>query len=501
MPEEEGEVGNLFFGMDLDTSEFKEALNEARETTKKVGQQIQKGFSTIAKGFAIFGTAIAAVGGGLLLFAKNSLQATNEQLLLADSIGATQAEIAGLDLAAEKFGVEQSMLIDKMREFGGIDSFKEIAEQVKTAGSETDQLAKAQELLGNEGLKLLPILQQGAIGFKNMEMEATKLGLALTPTQIEESRAAWESYESTILTIKGLGKQIGAAFLKPLNLISASINAFVTTFKDDIISAFTILSNAMTSLVQGAINVFVRFGIPFINGFISFAGQIGQAFQDLFDFLSPATDGALSGIGSLFSTVTDFLATFKQSLTFGISKAIAFVIKTAFDGISKFSDFIGQILTGITAGLVEVGVLDDTALQAVSDAFVEQGVAIRKMGADFAKPFVQAQKDSLAEMTQILIDQDKKNTAQQDRFKSVVGKFTLNFEDATKAATESAAATNKAIKKNAEVVDKVSGLVLSGSQEEFNIINQSRNKELEEAIKTRKAAEKTNKILNKLETF
>ena len=69
---------------------------------------------------------------------------------------------------------------------------KKIADQVQGAGDEMAQLAKAQELLGNEGLKLLPILQQGASGFAAMEQEAVALGLALSPEQVAESRVAWE---------------------------------------------------------------------------------------------------------------------------------------------------------------------------------------------------------------------------------------------------------------------------------------------------------------------
>jgi hypothetical protein len=62
-------------------------------------------------------------------------------------------------------------------------------------------MAKAQELLGNEGLKLLPILQQGASGLKSMEMEARALGLALSPEQIQQNNIAWGQFENTMLKV------------------------------------------------------------------------------------------------------------------------------------------------------------------------------------------------------------------------------------------------------------------------------------------------------------
>jgi len=471
-----GNFGTLSWGMNLDTKEFKKKMKDIRKNTKKFGQEMTDQFKTIAKGFAGVTAAAIAGGGGMLFFAKNSLAAVNAQLLLADSLGTTQAEIAGLDLAAQKFGVSQDMLIDKMREFGGIEEFKKIADQVKNAGDESAQLAKAQEILGNEGLKLLPILQQGAEGFARMKQEALDLGLALTPEQIAESRVAWEQYEDTILNIQGLGKQIGQAFLKPLGLISAAAEGFIKTFKTDIIGAFTFISESMSSLIMGAVDLFSRVGIPFINAFISFANQIGDTFQVLFDFLTPATNGAIGGLTSMFDTVTDFIATFKQSMIIGITKPIEAVIRGAFNGMALLSGFIGDQIVGIAAGLSELGVIDDNQLQAISDSFVEQRLMLRKTGREFAKPFADAQKDAEKQMVNILTDKFKKDQKNQMRFQGILGEFTTNFGKALdKAAKVPGEAVAAAL--SASVSDKFAGLALSGSQAESSLKNESRNRE------------------------
>ena len=471
-----GNFGTLSWGMNLDTKEFKKKMKDIRKNTKKFGQEMTDQFKTIAKGFAGVTAAAIAGGGGMLFFAKNSLAAVNAQLLLADSLGTTQAEVAGLDLAAQKFGVSQDMLIDKMREFGGIEEFKKIADQVKNAGDESAQLAKAQEILGNEGLKLLPILQQGAEGFARMKQEALDLGLALTPEQIAESRVAWEQYEDTILNIQGLGKQIGQAFLKPLGLISAAAEGFIKTFKTDIIGAFTFISESMSSLIMGAVDLFSRVGIPFINAFISFANQIGDTFQVLFDFLTPATNGAIGGLTSMFDTVTDFIATFKQSLIIGINKPIEFMIRGAFSLLDSFSRFIGKLILENAAVLTEAGLMSENMFQGISDAFVDQGAAIRKMGRDLAKPFADVQKEAEKEMVNILTDKFKKDQQQQMRFKGIVGEFTTNFGKALdKAAKVPGEVVAAAL--SASVSDKFAGLALSGSQAEASLKNDSRNRE------------------------
>ncbi len=115
MAQSSGKAGSLFYGMTLDTKDFKKRLKDARKTLKKAGEEMRQSFTMIGKGFAVVGTAAAAGTAGMFAFAKSTAEATNEQILLADSIGATQSEIAGLELASTRWGVETSMLIDKMR--------------------------------------------------------------------------------------------------------------------------------------------------------------------------------------------------------------------------------------------------------------------------------------------------------------------------------------------------------------------------------------------------
>jgi len=471
-----GNFGTLSWGMGLETADFKKKMKEIRKSTKKFGDEMTSQFKIIGAGLVGIGVAATAAATGMLFFTKESLAATNAQLLLADSIGVTQGDIAGLELSTQKLGVESSMVIDKMREFGGLDAFSKLADDVKNAGDAQAQLNKAVELFGGEGGQMLAFLQQGSEGFAAMKREAFELGLALSPEQIAESRVAWEQYEDTIINIQGLGKQIGQAFLKPLGLISAAAEGFIKTFKTDIIGAFTFISDSMSSFIMGAVDLFTRVGIPFINAFISFAGQIGGAFQTLFDFLSPATEGAIGGLTSMFDTVTDFIATFKQAMIIGITKPIEAVIRGAFNGLALLSGFIGDQITVIAAKLAVLGVIDDNQLQGISDAFVEQRLALRKTGADFAKPFALAQEEAAKDMENILTDKFKKDQKQQARFKGIIGEFSTNFGKALETAAKVPGKVIAAAL-DTSISDKFAGLALSGSQEEASLKNTSKNRE------------------------
>jgi hypothetical protein len=478
MAQAKGKVGSLFFGMTLDTNDFKKNLKDIKKKLAASGKEMQESFAKIAKAGAAIAVGFAAAGAGLILFAKNSAAATNEQLLLADSLGTTQSKIAALDLAAEKFGVSQDMLIDKMREFGGVDEFTKIAEQVKNAGDKTAQLAKAQELLGNEGLKLLPILQLGAEGLKAMEQEAFDLGLALSPKQIEESRVAWQAYEETLISFKGLGKQIGVALLEPFGIASAGLGSFIKTFKTDIINAFSFIADVITGFIQGAFELFAEFGIPMINAMLEFAGMLGDTFSDIFGIIADEGGSTFSFIGDFFKGFIDFLATFKQSFIAGVTGAVSTVLTFVFNSLSKFSDFLGDLVTDIAFLAEELGLVGEGFGQAVSDSFVEQGVALRKMGKDLAKPFEDAQEAAIDEAAKILERLSDKNEKDQRTFLSGIKAFNMKFGQTVASAGEVVKKAATEIK-TSQQTDQRAGAIVAGSQEEARILNAQGDKNLE----------------------
>ena len=471
-----GKVGSLFYGMTLDTAEFKKRLKSVRKNTKTVGKQITASFKTMAKGATFVGAALAAGTTAMMLFTKASLDAIKAQVILAESIGSTQAEIAGLELFTKNMGVETQMVIDKMREFGGLDKFKEMAEQVKNAGDEQAQLNKAIELFGNEGTKMLPILQQGAEGFAKMEQKALDLGLALTPTQLEESRVVWEQIADTWDNMKGLATQVGQSLIKPLGLLAAGAEAFVKVFKTDIVGAFEWVSEKLESFILGTFDLFVDKGIPFINGFIGFANQIGVAFNTLFTWLSPATNTALSGLSAFFEKLTDFVATFKDSLVFGFASGIESVIRGFFSATAKVVHMVNQ------ARLTAIALLDgnQAVIDAAAEDFGKQEAAIRAMGKRLAEPFKQAKDQAFNNMVDIIKTNIAKNKSQAAQWKSVLFEFKNNFgkaaEEASKKSVKAAAKTIEAVAIG--VSKQMIGMITSGSQEEQNILNRKQDKNL-----------------------
>lgn len=213
-------LGSLFFGMSLDTNEFKKGVKDAKKDLKDLDKDSKVSLKSIASGFAIVGAALSVVGVGLGALTIATIESIAEQKILADSIGATTAEIAGLEIASSKLKVESGQVIDKMREVGGITEFKKLADDVKNAGDPVDQLAKSIELFGNEGAKILPILQQGSDGLKEFEDQAVATGLALSPEDTQKATEAWDAYKDLQFELKGAANQLGIALAGMVPIIT-----------------------------------------------------------------------------------------------------------------------------------------------------------------------------------------------------------------------------------------------------------------------------------------
>ncbi len=469
-----GNAGSLFFGMTLNTNDFKKKLKDASKTLKTTGGRIKKNLKTIAKGGSLLSGAIAGSSAILLSFAKVTAEATNAQILFAKSIGSTQSEVSGLELASEKLGVETSQVLDKVREFGGLDEFKIYADQVKNAGGEQEQLNKAIEIFGGEGAKLVNILKLGSSGLKEMEQEALKLGLGLSPEQIAKTTKSWNIFEDTLLSIKGLSKQLGTTLMQPFALASGAVDAFIKTFRKDMLNTFNFISDIMSSSIRAGINVFHDVGIPAITTYISFVNQIGSAFARLFNFIANSSPlkSIVGGIKEVASTLNILVANFEQIFISGVTGSISTVIQFAFNSLSKFSDFIGDQLVTLAFAIGK----DDFA-QNLSDAFTEQSIKIEKIGKDLAQPFVIAMKDADKKLEENIEKQADQTLKNQLVFKGVV----LNIEKALSTGSEK---LEKNIKRGftesiKSISSQRSGLAITGSQEEFRTRSQKQDQMLE----------------------
>lgn len=246
-----GSVGTLSWSAKLDSNEFKKGVRKVKKEMKEAQKAVGQSLKMMAQSFTIATGAVAGLTGALALLTKETADTVNAQNILAESIGSTQSEIAGLELASNALGVSYDQLIDKMREIGGVDAFKRLADQVSSAETATAQMAIAQEALGNEGLKLLPILQQGSVGLAKFEQEARKLGLALPEKEVKALVDAWSDYEALQFRLIGLSRKLGAELAPIFEGVLQDTVSFVDDNSAEIEVLFDNLGNYFESAMDG----------------------------------------------------------------------------------------------------------------------------------------------------------------------------------------------------------------------------------------------------------
>lgn len=311
-----GKVGNLFFGINLDSKEFKKGMRDIKKNMKSFQKDMKNGFADVAKGALVLTSAITGLTVGALALAKSTAEIVNAQDILAESLGSTQSEIAGLELAGDTMGVSYDMLIDKMREFGGIDEFKKLAQDVMTAGDATAQLAKAQEIFGNEGLKLLPILQQGARGLNDYVDEAKKLGLALSPDDVDQMTGAWGKFEKAMQKLTGLTRQLGLVFSTEFGNLSEMLG--------------DLISNNLPHLVAGVAVVWGAFKTWFEN--------MSDGVRFLLDEFASLTDGVFDEFSAQELIIIGLANPF-ETLLFTLGKLTEKFLSVVSFPIRKLAEF------------------------------------------------------------------------------------------------------------------------------------------------------------------
>ena len=455
-----GKVGNLFFGINLDSKEFKKGMRQVKRNMKQFQKDMKNGFATVAKGATALTAGITGLTAGAFALAKQTSELVNSQNILAESLGSTQAEIAGLELAADTMGVSYDMLIDKMREFGGVDEFKKLADDVMNAGDATAQLAKAQEIFGNEGLKLLPILQQGSQGLNDYVTEARKLGLALSPDQVDQMTGAWGQYEKAMQKITGATRQLGLIFAETFGEFSKMIG--------------DLISDNLPSLVAGVTVVWGAFKVWFENMIMGI-----EYLVDMFGVLTDNVAKEFSAIELLvialshpFETVLFGLVKFSEKLLSVISLPFRQFGSILLKSMQGWLVVLEKILDA-TADMFMVLGDEDKALELIADSdnLAKLRDGFKEFEKDLDKSNITGAFDGLIMpefqddfLSMIDVTARKAREKFDASFKGFGNKFTVDSDGAQTGKSDTEA--------------KISGmatLAVAGSIEAFKLENQTDN--------------------------
>ena len=232
-----------------DSSQMRQEVRDTADQTESDFDRMLSSGKNLAAGLA------GVLSAGMFIdFVASSAAAVSEMDNQAKAVGITAQSYQALGYAAQKYGVESEKMYDAMSGLnekildaatGGEDAgnmfkamgieVKDTSGQLKSAdivlaemsdsfGKMADGATKsalASELMGDAGMELLPVLDNGAAGLKAAADEAERLGLILDEKTIAANKQLKADMGLTAQVTQNLGARIAGELSPTLNNLSS----------------------------------------------------------------------------------------------------------------------------------------------------------------------------------------------------------------------------------------------------------------------------------------
>lgn len=314
------------------TADADRAISEFR----RFRQQATDALETVSQAGGVIGGVLGAIGASLSIAAftgwiKGAIDATDAASDLSQRIGVAVEDLAGLELAFQMGGMEAGALEGAMTKLSkqivdgnsafarlGLSSknldgsFKsnkdmlyELADEFASMEEGVQKVALAQEIFGKSGAAMLPLLNGGAEGLREMDAMARQLGLSLSEEAVEQAGAFNDTLDLLMLGTQGVARGVAAEMLPTLSNLAGQ---FLTTMTagDGLKKTADFLSSGLKLLYSvgvGIVEVFSTVG-KVIGGV---AAYITNGLSHSFEQLTLLLKGDLAG----------FTAATKRAVTSG----------------------------------------------------------------------------------------------------------------------------------------------------------------------------------------
>lgn len=240
------QIGSLTFQMAADVAALRRDMDQAT-------RMVNSGAASIQRAASMAGAALGAIGVGLSVGAltgwvKSAIDAADKFDEMSSRIGISARELSSLQLAFAQAGVPVDKMGDMLAKLqkemaGGNDGLKALGVQTRAADgslrSTTDVLmdvsgqfagirdgagktALAMEIFGKSGADMVPLLNGGSDGIRDMITQAERLGIVLDDETAAAAGRFNDSLEMIGMGMGGVGQQLAAQLLPTLNSLAGS---------------------------------------------------------------------------------------------------------------------------------------------------------------------------------------------------------------------------------------------------------------------------------------
>lgn len=248
---------------------------------------------------SVIGKVLGAAGASLSIAAftgwvKGAIDATDAASDLSQKTGIAIEDLAGMELAFKKGGMEAGALESTMSKLSkqivdGNDAFDKLGVKTKDASGQfktnkdmlyelADQFANmedgvqktalAQEIFGKSGAAMIPMLNEGSEGLREMDEMARKLGLSLSEEAVEQAGNFNDTLDLLALGGQGVARGIAAELLPTLSNLTGQ---FLTTM-----TSGDKLKNTAAFLAAG-LKILYTAGVAIVEVFSTVGKTVGAA--------------------------------------------------------------------------------------------------------------------------------------------------------------------------------------------------------------------------------
>ena len=279
-----GSLGDLLVTLRADIGQFQSDMGKAVRIANSNSRSMEKGFRTAAAGLKAF--AGVAVGASIVSIARQSIALGDQLSTLSQKTGIAGQSLSQLKYVADASDVPFESLagaisklqrnlaeagsgnkalaqtfrslglsVEDLRAVGADKAIELIASRIAGLQDDAARTQVAVELFGRAGADLLPLLNRGAEGIRNLRSESDALGQTLTNEQIEKLAeaddaikrltASWDGFAGTMVS------KVGPAIAGVLDYLQQAVSPDIELRLARINKE---LENAGTAADRGGIN-------------------------------------------------------------------------------------------------------------------------------------------------------------------------------------------------------------------------------------------------------
>lgn len=422
-------LGSLIVKLALEYAEYSKGLDKGEQEALAFAKKTQGHVDNLVSGVRdAVGNAAAMLAGAFAMGSvvggvRDAIAAMAELDRASQQVGMSTENLAGWRLAASQVGTDfegvlgaMSSLAEKasaqdevfkklgMSVTDGSGRIKDLdtlvgdlADRFAAAEDGTTKLAMAQELMGDDGMRLIPILNQGRDGIAALTTKAKEMGLAVSG---DVARAATQ-FEGTLGTLQagldGVYTQVAAKSLPALQTVSeaflraAASEGATSTASDVLTGALKVVASGAL-IVGGVFEATGKLAGALAWGVVEMAGGVKDAFADIVssavmsvanlgsaaakavkgDFAGAAADaraawngfsvdvdGAADRVRAGASAVSDGAAQFA-----GVGKRVAGAVEEIFNGTGAG---VAALTGNVGKGKKQIADLSDAASEATDE--------------------------------------------------------------------------------------------------------------------------------------